>query len=93
MPASDILITVGAFAHLAGAGDAAETINYANADAASAAMRLLLRPGDLVAVKASRRMWLDKVVAAIHAMGESTPVVSWKIEDEYPRSATSQKFN
>jgi UDP-N-acetylmuramoyl-tripeptide--D-alanyl-D-alanine ligase len=77
----DLLITVGTFAHLAAVG-AADAINYADTQSASAAVASLLRTGDLVAVKASRRIGLDKVVAAIQAEGHSTPAGSWRIEDE-----------
>jgi UDP-N-acetylmuramoyl-tripeptide--D-alanyl-D-alanine ligase len=77
----DLLITVGTLAALVAEG-ADATMHYADAQAAAAAVASLLRPGDLVAVKASRRIGLDRVVAAIQAMGDSKHAVSWRIEDE-----------
>jgi UDP-N-acetylmuramoyl-tripeptide--D-alanyl-D-alanine ligase len=76
----DLVVTVGTFARLAAEG--ADAMNYADAQSASAAVVSLLRPGDLVAVKASRRIGLDKVVAAIQFAGDSTPAGSWRIEDD-----------
>jgi UDP-N-acetylmuramoyl-tripeptide--D-alanyl-D-alanine ligase len=85
----DLLVTVGTLARHAG-GTASETINFADADAASAAVPSLLKPGDLVAVKASGPVGLDKVVLAIRTMGDSAPVVSWRIEDEWRRQSQPQ---
>jgi UDP-N-acetylmuramyl pentapeptide synthase len=77
----DVLITVGAMARLA-SSEGVETANYTDAEAAAAAISSLLKPGDLIAVKASRRLGLEKVVASIKAMGSNAPALSWKIEDE-----------
>jgi UDP-N-acetylmuramoyl-tripeptide--D-alanyl-D-alanine ligase len=80
----DLLVTVGAFAHLAGSqGASNEIASFANADAASAALPSLIESWDLVAVKASNAIGLETVVSAIRAMGESTPAMAWRIEDEW----------
>ncbi len=82
----DVFVTIGARARLA-SGGAAETVGYTDAGTAAVAMPSLLKPGDLVAVKASRKMGLEKVVAAIRAMGESAPALSWRMEDELERQS------
>ena len=79
----DFLVTVGAFARLANPGSI-ETVHFVHADAAAAAIPALLRPQDLIAVKASSAIGLVKVVSAIRRMGDSVLASAWRIEDEGP---------
>jgi UDP-N-acetylmuramoyl-tripeptide--D-alanyl-D-alanine ligase len=77
----DLLVTVGALARMA-AGASRAAIHFPDADEAAAGLPALLKPGDLIAVKASQAVHLEKAVQAILAIGQSTPVTAWRIENE-----------
>jgi len=77
----DLLVTVGELSELAAAGmPIAATRHFADALAASRAVPGLLRASDLVAVKGSSAVGLDKVVAAIAQAGSCSPAGSWRID-------------
>ena len=77
----DLLVTVGELSELAAADmPIAATRHYPNALAASRAVPALLRASDLVAVKGSSAVGLDKVVAAIAQSGTCSPAGSWRID-------------
>jgi UDP-N-acetylmuramoyl-tripeptide--D-alanyl-D-alanine ligase len=82
----DLLITVGALA--ARIADTVspklETVRFETADQAAGIVPSLLQHGDLVAVKASRAVGLDKLVAEIKSSANSASLAppGWQIEDE-----------
>ncbi len=72
----DLLVAVGpGTAPLADAASARETLRLADAETAVRTVPGLLRPGDLVLVKASHDVGLDRVVAAIRERWTSPPVL------------------
>jgi UDP-N-acetylmuramoyl-tripeptide--D-alanyl-D-alanine ligase len=68
----DLLVTVGDLARLAAPREI-ETVAFADAAAAAAALPSLVRPNDLVAVKASNAVGLGQAVAAILRMEPQAP--------------------
>ena len=77
----DLLVTVGELSELAAAGmPIAATRHFPDALAASQAVPALLQASDLVAVKGSSAVGLEKVVAAIAQAGTCSPAGSWRIE-------------
>ena len=81
-----LLITVGPLAQLVAAkvSAAIEVRSFDDAVSASEIVPALLQPWDLVAVKASRAVALEKVVGAITSSGitASPSPIGWRIEDE-----------
>jgi D-alanyl-D-alanine carboxypeptidase len=71
----DLLVTVGDLARLAAPREI-ETVPLADAAAAAAALPSLLRPNDLVAVKASNAVDLRQAVAAILRMETGAPAAT-----------------
>jgi len=79
----DLLITVGRYSEFAdGSMPDSSTWHFPDATAASRAVPGLLEPLDLVAVKGSNAVGLDKVVAAIFEAGDGVPAGSWRIESD-----------
>jgi UDP-N-acetylmuramyl pentapeptide synthase len=76
-----LLVTVGELANLANPGSV-ETVHFADGGLAAAAVADLMRPGDLVAVKASSGMRLVRVVEAIRGIGVAAPAGNWRVEDD-----------
>lgn len=84
----DVLLTVGALAALAGKGlpKAVKHIAFENSTEVAAAIPGLLQDGDLVAVKGSNGVKLDKVSQVLVGKGRGASVSPfWTIEQARPR--------
>lgn len=81
----DVLVTVGPLARRAASGMGhLDTVLLDDAKAATSALPQLLRAGDLVAVKGSNAVNLDRVVAAVAPPGVHEPAATdWHIENEH----------
>jgi UDP-N-acetylmuramoyl-tripeptide--D-alanyl-D-alanine ligase len=76
-----LVVAVGDLARLAAPGEI-ESVHFTDAASAAAALPSLLRPNDLVAVKASNAVGLSAAVVAILRMGGASHAGTWRIEDE-----------
>ena len=76
-----LVVTIGDLARLAAPRDI-DTAHFTDAASAAAALPSLLRPNDLVAVKASNAVGLGAAVVAILRMGGASHAGAWRIEDE-----------